>query len=635
MTKALRALTRAAAAALVGVAGFATSAAGAADAANAAPAKRPHILWIVSEDNQPLLGCYGDTFARTPNLDRLATQGVRYANAFACAPVCAPSRSSIITGMYATSLGTQDMRCSRAVPPDVHPFPQYLRAAGYRCTNPGKKTDYNIAGWRPRETWDGETDWNAGRPDGQPFFCTHNSTISHESSLHKTTVHEAFLTQPLKLPAYHPDTPEIRSNWVEYYGRVAKVDEQAGAILARLERDGLADDTIVFYFSDHAGVLPRSKRFCYDSGLRAPLIVRFGKNFAHLAPGRPGSVIEAPVSFVDLAPTVLELAGVKAPAHLQGRAFLGADAGKGEPRRYAFSFRNRMDETVDMMRTVRDVRFRYIRNYLPHRMYGQHLNYLWKMPATVSWEKAFLAGKCDETQSAFWRAKPEEELYDLQTDPYEVNNLAGTAEHRATLERLRGALREHMLSTRDTGFLAEPEMVRRAGGGPIRAMAVDDVRYPLARLIDVAEASTRRDEGTVPKLVEWAKDADAGVRYWAAVGVSVRGEKAKGAADAMAGLLKDESPTVRVAAAEALCAVGRAEEGLAALVAALDGEPMDALMALNALDALGNAAKPVADAVAAKSPAGPKSGENYVARKYEWLMTKWGKQGKLAPAAAE
>lgn len=585
-------------------------------------AGRPNILFLVSEDNDPLLGCYGDPFAKTPRLDRLASEGVLYLNALANAPVCAPSRSTLITGVYASSLGTQHMRSRYPVPKDVKFYCQFLREAGYYCMNPGK-TDYNIAG-NDKAPWDKGKSWKDA-PLGKPWMLVLNTMITHESCLHSSHVHPEFLTEPFKLPPYHPDTPEIRSNWVEYYHEMTKMDAWVGGLLDQLEKDGLADDTIVFYYSDHGGILPRSKRFCLDSGLHVPMIIRFGRNFQNLAPAAPGSKLDRVVTFIDIPPSLCSLAGAPIPEQFQGKAFLGPKS--AEPREYAFGFRNRMDETYDFTRTVRDKQFRYVRNYLPHRIPGLHNNYFWQMPATVSWERAFKEGKCDGVQSAFWREKEPEELYDEKADPYEVHNLAADPQHRQTLERLRHALREHLLGTRDTGFLPESDMIARSRGGPIRTMADDDRRYPVERIINAAELAARRDAGDVPKLVEMMKDSDPAVRYWAATGCCVRKAAAASAADALRALLKDESPAVRVAAAEGLVQVGRTDEGLAGLVAQLSNGG-DALLALNALDALGDVAKSTSDAVAPKAaePGGAQTKEeDYVAAKAGWLLTKWGK----------
>jgi N-sulfoglucosamine sulfohydrolase len=589
--------------------------AAAADSGVAPKPKRPNILWLVSEDNDPLLGCYGDKFAHTPNLDKLAAEGVLYRNAFANAPVCAASRTTLITGMYGSSLGTLHMRSRYPIPPSVKFFNELLRDAGYYCMNPDK-TDYNIRG-DDKARWDKGKSWRDA-PRGKPWMLVINNNTTHESCLHGSRVHPEYLKEPFTLPPYHPDTPEIRSNWVEYYHQITKMDAQMGAVLSRLERDGLADDTIVFYYSDHGGILPRSKRFVYDSGLHVPLIVRFGRNFQNLAPAPPGSRPDRLVSFVDLPPSLCSLAGAEIPPQFQGHAFLGPRT--AEPRETVFGFRGRMDETYDLSYTLRDKQFRYIRNYMPHRPCGQHVDYLWKMPATRSWEQAFKAGKCNAAQSAFWLPKPSEELYDEQADPYEVKNLADDAGHRPVVERMRRALREQLLANRDTGFMPESEMVRRSVGTTAREFAQDDSRYPLARIIDAADLASRRDGDATATLVEWMADPDAVIRYWGATGICVRQQPAGAVeitSEPLRKLLKDQSSAVRVAAAESLCRTGHEKEGLASLVDSVARG--DSLLALNALISLGDIAKPAKDAIAA-SLRGKK--DPYVERASEWLLEK-------------
>ncbi len=593
-----------------------------AHAADAPAKKQPNILWLVSEDNDPLLGCYGDKFARTPNLDKLASEGVLYLNAFSNAPVCAPSRSTLITGIYASTLGTLNMRSRYPIPSDFAFYCTYLKQAGYYCMNPGK-TDYNIAG-NDKQHWDKGSSWKDA-PTGKPWMLVINTATTHESCLHGSKVHPEFLKEPITLPPYHPDTPEIRSNWVEYYHDITKMDAEYGAIIDKLKKDGLADDTIVFYYSDHGGILPRSKRFVYDSGLHVPLIIRFGKNVQQFAPAAPGTKLDRLVSFVDFAPSLLSMAGAPIPPQHQGQAFLGPAA--AEPREYVFGFRGRMDERYDLSYTVRDKQYRLIHNYMPHRIYGQHLDYLWKMPATISWQKAYLAGKCDETQSIFWHEKPTEELYDETADPYEVHNLAGDPKYAEILARLRASLHDQLLKNRDAGLLPESEMLARAKGGPIFTVTRDEKRYPFDRILAAADMASQRDDASVPKLIELMNDTDPAVRYWAAVGCCVRGGKANAAAEALKPLMKDATPCVRIAADEALVRLGHAE-ALTNLVAELTAAGGDSLLAVNTLEALGDLAKPAAAVITAQVKKGlpgsgrmnGESGEKYSDRAAESLI---------------
>ncbi len=385
-------------------------------------ASRPNILWIVSEDNNPLLGCYGARLARTPTLDALASEGILYEHCFSQAPVCAPSRFTLITGMYATSCGpAHHMRAQGRMPAGLRGFPAYLRDSGYYCTN-NAKTDYN-APIDMKDTWDESSrtaHWR-NRPPGKPFFAVFNHEVTHESQLFAENIakYKPLPTRAdparVELPAYHPDLPEFRTDWANYFDQMARLDEQVATLLRQLREDGLAEDTIVFYYGDNGGVLPRSKRFPYDSGTHVPLIIRFPERYRHLAPGGPGARVDAPVSFVDFAPTVLSLAGVGFPRHFQGHAFAGPAKAAAQP--YVFSFRNRMDERYDMVRTVRDTRYRYMRNYMPHLIYGQHVEYMFQMRSMAAWEKAYKEGKLSGPQKFFWEEKPAEELYDLRNDP--------------------------------------------------------------------------------------------------------------------------------------------------------------------------------------------------------------------------
>lgn len=446
---------------------------------------RPNILWLSTEDISPDLGCYGDSYAITPNIDRLASQSVRFTNAFSNAPVCAPSRSAIITGMYATTIGSMHMR-SKAVPPaGVKAFTEYLRAAGYYCTN-NVKTDYNFeappSNRPPDSVWDetsNKAHWR-NRPDkSQPFFSVFNFNVTHESQARATPEQYAKNTarltpeqrhDPAKatIPPYYPDTPKVRKNWAMYYDNITAMDYLVADILKQLEEDGLAENTVVFFWGDHGRGLPRAKRWPYDSGTRVPLLVRW--------PGKlkAGTTNDDVVMLFDLAPTVLSIAGVPSPSHMQAQAFLGDH--KKAPREYALAHRDRMDETYDMVRAVRDKRFRYIRNFNPGRPYVQYVDYLEEMPIMQELRRLnkdyFNAlsegyGKTLTPAQLLWMApeKPPEELYDLTTDPYEINNLAKSPQHQDVLKRMRGELERWQKDTKDLGLVPESELRERMRPG--------------------------------------------------------------------------------------------------------------------------------------------------------------------------
>ncbi|MDB5324070.1 MAG: sulfatase [Phycisphaerales bacterium] len=576
--------------------------------ANDAAGGRPNILWIVSEDNNPYLGCYGDKLARTPTIDQLAKDGVLYENCFSQAPVCAPSRFTLITGMYATSCQpANQMRASGKGPPELRGFPAYLREAGYHTTN-SAKTDYNAA-IKMADAWDASGNrahWR-NRPRGKPFFAVFNHEVTHESCLFggQDPLPGGTDRRDVRIPAYCPDTPETRADRALYYDQHRRLDGQVAKLLDQLKADGLEDDTIVFYYGDNGGVLPRSKRFAYDSGLHVPLIIRFGKKWQHLAPSGPGTRVESPVSFVDFAPTVLSLAGVNSPKYFQGRAFAGAKKA-AEAGEYAFCHRDRMDERYDLVRTARDKRYRYIRNYRPDLPWGQHVQYMFQQRGYRAWEKLHKAGKLNEVQERFWGEKPAEELYDLSTDPDEVKNLVDSPEHKEVLGRMRAALRGHILEIRDNGFIPE--------GSPLEGFVEtrDEGAYPLAKIVDFADVVTRRDVENLPRFVTGLGDANEVMRYWAALGCLMLREKAGAGKEALVKALGDASPHVRVVAAEALCRIGEAGRGLAALSDLLtkDTNAKVRLQAANALDHLGIIAKPALGALKAAG----KDVDDYVKR---------------------
>ena len=565
----------------------------------------PNILWIVSEDNSPLLGCYGNEFATTPNIDRLATEGVLYENAFATAPVCAPARSTLITGVYPPSMGTQHMRSTNAIPAFIKFFPRYLREAGYYCTNNVKK-DYNT--FDQEEAWDESSDSATyrNRPEGKPFFAVFNFTTSHESSIHEPIDRLMHDPEKVPIPAYHPRTPEMKHDWAQYYDKVTMMDAQVGKVLQELEKQGLADNTIVFYYSDHGGVLGRSKRYMYESGLHIPLIIRFPEKYQALAADQPNTRTDRLVTFADFAPTVLSLAGIPVPEYMQGQAFLGEQ--DQTPREYAYGFRGRMDEVYDLSRSVRDKRFRYTRNYMPHRIYGQYLEYLWRAPSMRSWEAAYQAGELNEVQSAFWERKPPEELYDVTQDPDNVRNLADDPQYQADLQRLRSANGEWVRSIHDSGFLPEAEMIARAEDQNSTIYEVmRDPELPLDRIIETAELASQEDTKNLNELITRFDDPESAVRYWAATGCAILGKRAEPAHAALEQHLSDPSPSVAIASAEALYYLGDKEKSVAALAQALkNDQEMARVHALNVLKLIGEDARPALAAtkelIASKDP---------------------------------
>ncbi len=563
-------------------------------AAGAAGAARPNILWITSEDNSPYLGCYGDPNAETPNLDRLAAEGVRYRQAFANAPVCSTARSTLITGMYATSLGVQHHRSRVAIPAAFKLYPTYLRAAGYYCTN-NPKTDYNLK--NAGQPWDesGAGAHYRKRAPGQPFFAIFNLTSSHESLVAPKAGKTAFRVPVgrIVLPPYHPDTPVIRRDWANYYDQVTKMDREVGAVLTELEREGLADDTIIFYCSDHGGALPGGKRSIHESGTRIPFIVRFPEKWQHLAPAARGAWVERPISLVDMPPTIFSLCGVPIPAHYDGVPFLGVS--QQPPPGFVYLFRDRMGERHDASRAIRDPEFRYVRNYAPHRPWGQHCQYAHELqPSMRSWFAEFEAGRCNDAQAAYWRPRQPEELYELARDPFETRNLAVVPAQAARLGEMRAKLHAQIIRRRDTGFIPEGMFDRLAGQKTLYDYAHSD-SYPIEAIVTLAEQASSYDEKFLPDLRTALENGNPVIRYWGATGCLILRGKSAPARAALRTLLDDDWPDVRIVAAEALGWHGELDAALATLAtAAASSEPYVAMEALNALDNLRLAGAPLA-----------------------------------------
>tara|TARA_R110002111_G_scaffold261984_1_gene336571 strand:- start:33496 stop:35448 length:1953 start_codon:yes stop_codon:yes gene_type:complete len=593
---------------------------------------RPNILWITSEDNGPELGCYGDEYADTPHIDKLASQGMIYLNCWSTAPVCAPARTTLITGMYPTCLGAEHMRSMVKLPADVLMYPQYLRQAGYYCTN-NSKEDYNVA---PSGTvWDqssGKAHWKNRKP-GQPFFSVFNHTISHESKIRNrphTLVHDP---AKVRIPAYHPDTPEVRHDWAQYYDRITEMDALVGKNLKELADAGLTEETIIFYYGDHGSGMPRSKRWPYNSGLRVPLVVYVPPKFRELAPAdyQANGNTDRLVGFVDFAPTALSLAGMKPPAHMQGNAFMGQY--DTAPQEYQYGFRGRMDERYDLVRSVRNKRYLYIKNYMPHKEYGQYLNYMFQTPTTQVWKRMYDAGQLKPPQTYFWETKPAEELYDLQVDRDEVNNLQNSDEHQQILNELRQAQQQKILEIRDLGFMPEAEMHHLSDGGAPYLIGQNNELYPLKKILAMAELASSGKQDHQAELIAGLENQNSAVRYWAAMGLLMRGENAVNQArSALHKSLEDSSKSVRCIAAEALGKYGDAQDVQQAVqtLLSLANQNQDgvyvAMLALNGLDKLSNEkVAPVKEKIAQlplKNPKLDRRLQSYVARLVERIEEK-------------
>jgi arylsulfatase A-like enzyme len=466
------------------------------------PQKHPNILWISTEDMSPHLGCYGDKVAKTPNIDRLASQGIRYDNVFTTAAISAPVRAGIITGMYQTSIGCMHMRTTSyrrgvenpieftAVPPHyVKAFTEYLRAAGYYCTN-NSKTDYQFAKDPvPASIWD-ECSAKAhykNRPDkNQPFFAVFNWLGTHESQNWDIS---NVKTDPslVQVPPYYPDNAIIRRNIAKMYDNIARLDSVVGVLLKELEKEGELDNTIIFFWGDHGDGLPRAKRWLYDSGLKIPLIIKFPDN------SKSGTSDKRLISSIDLGPTVLSLAGVPVPAHMQGRPFLGDQ--QGEPRDAVFAARDRVDESYDMIRSVRTKNCLYIRNYYPNEPFPIWVPYLNKMPIFQEMLRLDAEGALTGSQKA-WMAysRPPEEIYNVASDPFQIHNLIDDPSMKLTLNDMREMLDKWTLETHDMGHMNEPEMIAQMWPGG--KQPVTDIPYFIINSPEDRGSKNLRTGGT-------------------------------------------------------------------------------------------------------------------------------------------
>ena len=565
---------------------------------------KPNILWITSEDNGvSWVSCYGGTNAKTPAIDQLAKEGFRYLNCFDNAAVCAPTRSCWITGMYGISNGTQPMRSRNMIPHDkISYYPDLLKQAGYHTSNPSK-TDYNIGGREDKECWDykggkkmSQYGWRY-RADDQPFFAVVNIGDSHESRAHGAGGNLRNDPAKMKLFSYHPDLPAIRRNYAKYADAVENMDKKVQATLDALKKDGLYDDTIIVYNSDHGGVMARSKRFLYSSGVHCPLIVRIPKKYKHLYPAdQTGDTVSRIVSFVDMPKTWLSLAGADIPDTYQGTVFLGP--GQEAAPRYHLGFRERADERLDHVRLMRDARFAYHKNYMPYAPAGQHLAYLWKAPLTPAWEKHHKEGKTNAVTGRFFEPRVSEEFYDNASDFDNVNNLIDNPKHQAKIKELKAALRSQQLELRDSGLLPEKMRERRAAANDITIyeMVRDDDLYPLEQYLDAADTALDRDPKNLNQFVKWLNDDDGGMRWWGVVGLHLLGDQAEDAKPNLNEALTDDTDEVRIMAAWTLVNLGDSNTALANLESMLFRDPAasnNTTLLHNVLDWMGEPALPL------------------------------------------
>ena len=567
--------------------------------------EKPNILWITAEDMSPVLGCYGDQDAITPNIDKMSEQSVKFTHAFASAPVCSPSRSCLIQGALPPSMGTQHMRSGFPLPSSFTGFPALLKKKGYYTTN-NVKTDYNSENYKQiiEESWNESSPtahWRK-RPNAKmPFFSVFNLMTSHQSrsmvwsydkfkseiqsNLNEREIHDP---QNISLPPYYPDTPIVRKTVARFYDCVTAMDKEVGEILKNLEEDGLAENTIVFFFSDHGSGMPRHKRALLDSGMHVPLLVRLPKKWQYLAPFQPGEKSNQLVSFADFGPTVLNLTGTSVPSRMQGRPFLGTNTEK--KRKYVYGHRDRVDEVRDFARSVRDEKYLYIRNYMPHLGYNQPT--AWPDIGEIRHEfyKLAKSGKMTPAQSHFaGPRRPIEELYDCQKDPLNLTNLANSTKHQKILKRMQNEHLRYSLEIRDWGYIPEYEAWEMSKGSSGWKVGKSN-KVAWGKIIDAAELVGRAKES---EFVTNLKSEEQTIRYWATIGLGAYEKKlSNDSLYALEKALEDTSVSVRIEAANALIRNGNPDTAITLLIEELEHKNLIVVThAARTIELLGDRAK--------------------------------------------
>ncbi|WP_341228294.1 sulfatase [uncultured Arcticibacterium sp.] len=516
--------------------------------------ERPNILWISHEDFSPAWGCYGDEQATTPNIDALAADGYLFEQAFSNAPICAPARATLISGMFATSYGTQNLRSEIPRPEGFKTLPEYFREQGYFTSN-NAKTDYNFS---PEGLWDdlGNTAHWRNRAGEQPFFSVYNAMITHEGHTNRYVAEDTKSVNPkhkpedMVIPPYFPDTPEFKKIMAHQYDLMTVFDQKVGEIIKELKEDGEYENTIIMVFSDHGHGLPRYKRWLYDTGLRVPFIMHVPEKFKHLVSNIEKGHNDLNVSFVDFAPTVLKLAGIDTPDIMEGDNFLGSESNQDA---YSFGYRDRADDSYDMSRSVFDGRYMYIRNYMPHLPYI--INAQIYGPDKWSYKellRARDAGELSAESMKMFLPKPFEELYDLEQDPQELRNVINDEALSGVAGKLKERLKKHLIETHDTGLMNEGHMMLLAkeNNTSVYEMAGNTKFFDVNEALNAAENVGRVSE--IEELSKLLKSKNANVRFWGLTALQNPEIKVDEISDQLKEMLNDASEPNRYLAAEIL-----------------------------------------------------------------------------------
>lgn len=606
---------------------------------NAVAADHPNVVWFMSEDNSKhYLKLFDENGAPAPNIEALAKHGLTFNHAFSNAPVCSVARTTLITSCYAPRIGTQFHRRSKtaAMPEGLRMFPAYLRDAGYHTTN-NSKEDYNAI--KSSDVWDDSSrnaHWRNRTDQSQPFFHVRTDGASHESSLHfsaELMKNEATKTDPasVELPPIFPDTPTFRYTLARYHDRMSVIDDGVGKLIAELEKDGLLEDTFIFYFGDHGGVLPGSKGYAFERGLHVPLVVRVPENWKHLVDADLGSRVDGFVSFIDFGPTVLNLAGVEIPDQVDGKPFLGKGITKADvnARDETFGYADRFDEKYEMIRTLRKGKFKYVRNYEAFYPDGLQNNYRYKMLAYEDWRTQLKAGKLNKIQRQFFEPKAAEALYDIEADPWETNNLAADPAFTDTLSELREKLQARMKGMPDLSFYPENFLVENVLDGAVTyGQSHQD---EIAIMVETADFVLLPFDEAEPKIIEALDSENPWVRYWALTALCVFGDEAKAIAPGIRKSLADSERLNRVRAAVFLAMVGE-EDPAPTIVEALktSTSEVETLMIMNMVVFLKDAG-PKIDLKLTRDDVAMSTGE--VERRLWYLTGEGDPRGKKGKAA--
>ena len=548
--------------------------------AAAAAKKRPNIVWLMSEDNSThYMKLYDINGAPTPKIAQLAAKGVIFNHAFSNCPVCSAARSVLATGCYGSRIGTQYHRKFRTVPmPEgLAPIGALMSQAGYYTSNK-VKTDYNFR--YSGKIWDSKANWR-GRKAGQPFFHKQSFGVSHESALHRAN--KGGTDEKVPVAPCHPDTPGFRQANKAYREIQTRMDAQIGAVVADLEKDGLLADTFVFYFGDHGGVLPGSKGYLYETGLHVPLVVRIPENFSHLVDLKPNTRVDGFVSFVDFAATILKLCGIDVPRQMDGKPFMGPGITLGdlEKRDETFGTADRFDEKYDFVRTLRKGKYKYMRSYQPFNFDGLMNNYRYRMQSYKEWWKLYKEGKLTKEAALFFEPRAPEALYDVEKDPYEVNNIAADPAQAKVLADLRSRLQARVKGLPDLSFFPESELAKKAFDSPVKFGQAH--KAEIAQLVDIADLAIVQFAKASPKIKTAVESESPWQRYWGLIVCSCFGKAASEFIPKAKTLAaKDAEPLVRVRAAEFLALIGAADpqEVLMDVLATAE-HPLETLLTLN------------------------------------------------------